>query len=59
MPEFTRDEVVTMAMAVEEFRSEFSGPHIDDNRDLSHRIQAVLREAGNRFEIRPLPDGDD
>jgi hypothetical protein len=49
---WTRDDLVTVAMALEEFRDEY-GP---GRRDLADRVNAVLRGPGERFAIVPVDE---
>lgn len=49
----SRDELVTIAQAVEEFRDESSGPHLDLNRELANRLRAVLAASGDEFVVAP------
>lgn len=48
----TREDIVTLVQAIEEFRDEYAGPHHDANRAFAERLNEVLRTAaGDEFEI--------
>lgn len=53
--EWTRRELVSLAMALEEYEVECIPPR----HDLSDRVHAVLRGPGERFVIVPVEEAPD
>lgn len=54
--ELSRDQIVTLAQAIEEFRDESSGPHLDINRHDANQLRKLLHAAGDRFVLYALED---
>lgn len=51
---FTRDDLVMLADAIEEFRDEYSGPHLDANRARANEIRELLRGADDEWRLLPV-----
>lgn len=49
----TRDDLVTLAAAVEEFRDEYSGPHLQQGREEAEQIRSLLGGSGDEWVLTP------